>query len=240
MARIAVEPREYPFFDYRRFTFSLGIEAADRVFLSGSTAVIHDKATNAMVVSGDLAAQARLIFDKMRHVLEARSLGFKDITRLGLYLTPAAKPQLAKLEAVLAELVPQKPQINIIYVERLLRDAALIEIEGMANITATTAPLVVVSAHGDPAAGGIVEQCRLAYRNIAEELIAAGSSLECVVKTTEFITPDALAAYRETAAVRRETFAAPYPAATGVIMSGLPMPGCKIQIEAIATLASTP
>ncbi len=240
MSRKAVEPAEYPFFDYRRFTFSLGIEAADRVFMSGSTAVIHDKASNAMVVTGDLAAQARLIFDKMRYVLEARSLGFKDITRLGLYLTPAAKPQMAQLEAVLAELVPQKPQINIIPVERLLRDAALIEIEGVANITATTAKLVSVFAEGDPAGHGIVEQCRLAYREIAEKLIAAGSSLDCVVKTTEFITPDALAAYRDTATVRRETFAAPYPAATGVIMSALPRPGCKIQIEAIATLGSMP
>ena len=42
MARRALEPDDYPFFDYRRFTFSLGIAAGASVWLSGSTAVRFD------------------------------------------------------------------------------------------------------------------------------------------------------------------------------------------------------
>ena len=45
-------------------------------------------------------------------------------------------------------------------------------------------------------------------------LAQAGSGLDAVVKTTEFVTPAALGAYRGTAEIRRQIFAPPYPAAT--------------------------
>jgi len=68
MPRLALEPADYPFFDYRRFTFSLGIAAGGSIWLSGSTAVRFDAARKAMVVDGDLVAQARVILDTIaRH-----------------------------------------------------------------------------------------------------------------------------------------------------------------------------
>ena len=71
MPRLALEPSDYPFFDYRRFTFSLGIAAARQVWLSGSTAARFDAARKAMMVDGDLVDQAGIIYDKMRVTLAA-------------------------------------------------------------------------------------------------------------------------------------------------------------------------
>ena len=62
--RRPLEPDDYPFFDYRRFSFSLGIAAAGRIWLSGSTAVRFEPPAG-MVVKGDLVAQASVIHDKM-------------------------------------------------------------------------------------------------------------------------------------------------------------------------------
>jgi enamine deaminase RidA (YjgF/YER057c/UK114 family) len=57
------------------------------------------------------------------------------------------------------------------------------------------------------------------------------------VKTTEFVTPEGLGDYRKTAEVRREVFAPPFPAATGVVCEGLPAPGAQIAVEAVAVRA---
>ncbi|MDA0963314.1 MAG: Rid family hydrolase, partial [Proteobacteria bacterium] len=84
------------------------------------------------------------------------------------------------------------------------------------------------------AVGGIVEQCRHAYRQLSELLKSRGASLDSVIKTTEFISRQGLADYRGTAAVRREVFKQPFPAATGVVCEGFPNLGCHIAIEATA------
>ncbi len=317
MPRLALEPADYPFFDYRRFTFSLGIAAGGSIWLSGSTAVRFDAARKAMVVDGDLVAQARVILDKMRITLAAGGLGLGDIVRVVQYVTPAALADLPKLSAILAEVFAgAAPVVTTIVVKRLLRSEALIEIEahgGRSRVehlpTATGAdvrtawaradellaarglerrhvvralelftpaaaepagrsdddagpvirvvmPRVVdaeagvqielaasnggnvlfVTAAGDPAAGDIVGQCREIYARIGTLLAAAGAGLDTVVKTTEFVTPAGLDDYRKTADVRREVFAAPYPAATGVVCEGLMEPGADLAVEAIAVM----
>ena len=63
-------------------------------------------------------------------------------------------------------------------------------------------------------------------------LEAAGAGFEHVVETTEYITTTE--GYAGTAAVRREVFRPPYPAATGVIVAGLLRPGALIEISAVA------
>jgi enamine deaminase RidA (YjgF/YER057c/UK114 family) len=235
MARQALEPTDYPFFDYRRFTFSLGIAAAGQVWLSGSTAARFDAERKAMVVTGDLLAQASLIYDKMRKTLAADGLTLANVTRMTQYVTPAAIPDLPRLAQLRSETFGSAaPLVSTVVIKSLLRNEALIEIEGVASSGTSAPPLVVATAMGDPVAGGIAEQCRAAYVQITRALTEAGSSLDAVVKTTEFITSDALANYRHTADVRRDVFAAPYPAATGVICEKLPKPGALISVEAIA------
>jgi aminoacrylate peracid reductase len=84
------------------------------------------------------------------------------------------------------------------------------------------------------APGDIVGQTRAIYQKFATLLAAAGAGCEHIVETTEYITTTDN--YRETAAVRREFFRPPYPAATGVIVAGLLRPGALIEISAVAVL----
>jgi len=82
--------------------------------------------------------------------------------------------------------------------------------------------------------GDIVAQARYIYRKLEAILRSAGAGFEHVVETTEYITTTEN--YAKTAAVRREVFRAPFPAATGVIVSGLLREGALIEIRAIAVL----
>jgi enamine deaminase RidA (YjgF/YER057c/UK114 family) len=323
MPRLALEPANYPFFDYRRFTFSLGISAGQSVWLSGSTAVRFDAARKAMVVDGDLVEQARVIFDKMRLTLAAGGLGLSDIVRIVQYVTPGAVADLPRLSAFVTGMsVGAALTVSTVVVKSLLRHEALIEIEAVAtrgghsqvehlpSVTGTdcdkawsladkllasrglrrqdvlrtiefltpaaasharqhdgkagTAIRVVMprlvdedtgvqlelgasrdagddvvfaTAVGDPAAGDVAGQCRELYGRLGNQLAACGAGLDMVVKTTEFVTPEGLAGYRKTADVRREVFAPPFPAATGVVCEGLPAAGAQIAVEAVAVRA---
>ncbi|MCC7428102.1 MAG: hypothetical protein IT557_14485 [Alphaproteobacteria bacterium] len=318
----ALEPDDYHFLDYRRFTFSLAIVAGGASWIAGSTAARFDAAQKGVVVEGDLVAQARTVYEKMRITLKAGGQGLGDVVRLVEYLTPAALPDRARLDALRRELFAGNPVVTTIVVRSLLRPTALIEVEGVAarggekpldyvagaagadaaaawvaadaalrerglaradviRATEFLAPgiapgtaqhaglgtrhvmqivgprvasdgagaqvelvlrrkggprVVIAAAQGDPAAGDVVGQCREIYQRIGAELAAAGAGLDRVVKTTEFIPPAALAAYRGTADVRRDCFKPPYPAATGVICEGYPTRGVQIAVEAIAVL----
>jgi enamine deaminase RidA (YjgF/YER057c/UK114 family) len=313
--RRALEPAEYPFFDYRRFSFALGIAAKKRVWLSGSTAVKHEAPTG-MVVKGDLIAQASIIYDKMKATLSAANRNLSDVVRIVRYVTPKALPHLAALDALQAGLFGDRISVCTLTIRSLLRPEALIEIEGVAfdggddgidylpsivapdkasawaqvdtalkarglsrahvrkatelatsavfdaaepagarpglricvprlttaetgvQIDITVAPkassVIYVSAEADPSIDGIVNQCRELYARLESKLAVAGASTASIVKTTEFIIPAGLRDYRGTADVRRDVFAAPYPAATGVICERLSRPGAMIAVEAIA------
>jgi enamine deaminase RidA (YjgF/YER057c/UK114 family) len=94
--------------------------------------------------------------------------------------------------------------------------------------------VLVMSAYGEPSAGDVVGQCRKIYADLTQRLAQAGSGLDAVVKTTEFVTPAALGAYRGTAEIRRQIFASPYPAATGVVCESVGRPDCQIAVEVVA------
>ena len=62
-----------------------------------------------------------------------------------------------------------------------------------------------------------------------------GLSLEQVVKTVEYISPDGLADYRRTGDVRRSFLGPVYPAAAGIVMPRLIHPEALIQYDFIAS-----
>jgi aminoacrylate peracid reductase len=82
--------------------------------------------------------------------------------------------------------------------------------------------------------GDIVAQTRYIFQKFAKILAAAGAGFEHVVQTTDYITTTEN--YRQTAAVRREFFTAPFPTATGVIVKGLLREGALIEISAVAVV----
>jgi enamine deaminase RidA (YjgF/YER057c/UK114 family) len=83
--------------------------------------------------------------------------------------------------------------------------------------------------------GDIAEQARYIFRKIESVLRELGAGVHNIVETTDYVTT--FEGYERTAAVRREVFGgAPYPAATGVLVSGLVRPEALIEIRAIAVL----
>lgn len=83
-------------------------------------------------------------------------------------------------------------------------------------------------------AGDIVEQTRYTYRNILAVLEAADLGPGNIVKTVEYVTPDGLAGYRGTAAVRSELLTEPWPASTGAYCHSLLRPEFEIEIDPTA------
>ncbi|APH73748.1 Rid family hydrolase [Aquibium oceanicum] len=310
MTRQTLQPEYFPYLDYRRFAFSLGVIADSGIWMSGCTAVRHEADTNKMVVDGGLVEQAEIVFDKIRLCLDPARKGLGDITRVVRYIRSDVLADVPALDALQRSLLGPSVVSTDIVVKRLLREHALLEVEAFVpgvhgfqhlpsvfgatgedaeralgdvmrdgatvlrqtqfvapgeKAPALTLPeghaaiicpclsnggegvqiettiarpgpsnVVFLSVTGDPALDGIGAQCRDAYERLGRMLDAAGSSFDDVLKTTEFITPEALTSYRDTAQVRRDMFSEPFPAATGVVCEGLTRPGALIVVEVAA------
>ena len=83
--------------------------------------------------------------------------------------------------------------------------------------------------------GDIVLQTRQIFHKFACILQRVGGSLANIIETTEFVL--SLDDYKKTAQVRRELLKGPpWPAATGIVVSGLIRKGALIEIKGIAAL----
>src|SRR3569832_1911027 len=153
--RRALEPDDYPFFDYRRFSFSLGIAAAGRIWLPGSTAGRCEPAAG-MVVKGGLVAQASVIHDKMAATLVAAKRGLRDIVRVVRYITPKAFADVPALDAFQRQSLAEGVTISTVPVRSLLRQEALIVIEAISDVVGAYGLdyLAAIFAPGRGAAGG--------------------------------------------------------------------------------------
>ncbi len=84
--------------------------------------------------------------------------------------------------------------------------------------------------------GDLKGQMRVIYEQLKKILEMAGGSLDDVIKTVDYITPQALPQYAETAEIRREYFKGNYPSATGIVVNRLLREDWLIEIEALAVL----
>jgi enamine deaminase RidA (YjgF/YER057c/UK114 family) len=83
--------------------------------------------------------------------------------------------------------------------------------------------------------GDIAAQTRHIFSKFAALLESLGGSLANIVETTDYVL--SLDGYEKTADVRHELFKGPpWPAATGVVVSGLVRKDALIEIKAIAVL----
>jgi enamine deaminase RidA (YjgF/YER057c/UK114 family) len=69
--------------------------------------------------------------------------------------------------------------------------------------------------------GDVAAQAEVIYESIAHLLSTAGGSVADLVRTTEYVTPGGLDAYRQVAAVRKKALRAPWPASTGAVVAAL-------------------
>jgi len=82
----------------------------------------------------------------------------------------------------------------------------------------------------------VVAQARQVFANMRDVLAAAGCTFADVVKVTVFLTD--VADRPLVNPVRQEVFGDTRPASTLVEVSGLVIPGAKIEVEAIAVVPS--
>ena len=78
--------------------YSQAVRRGSFVFLSGQIPL--DPATG-QLVEGDIATQARRVFDNLRAVCAAAGGSFEDVVRVGIYLTDLG--DFAAVNAVMAE-----------------------------------------------------------------------------------------------------------------------------------------
>ena len=84
------------------------------------------------------------------------------------------------------------------------------------------------------APGDMEGQARYIFDSMTKILAEAGGSLRDVVKITAYITT--LEGYKSYGTVRRDVFGDHLPTSATLQVAGLVIPGCLIEIEAIAVL----
>lgn len=244
----AIRPTRFPWFDYSRYTFSLGLDLGGMALLSGHSASEYDPEGRRITVRGGAAEQTRTAYAKIEAILEAAGYGLGDVVRVVEYVTTKGIADYAEVERVRREtLGTARPAVNTVCVNRLLRPEALLELEvvaakGPAPAAAAVDGIVYLSSQLplDDAGrlvceGDVVAQARAIYERAGGALRAAGLGWTQVTKTLDYLTPAALPGYRQTGRVRREHLGPVYPGASGIVMERLAHPGALIQVDLIAS-----
>ena len=253
MQKYVLEPQNFPWFDYKRYSFSLGLAVGENCYLSGHTASSYDPERKQVVVEGGMTQQARTAYAKVAAILEAGGKSFVDVVRVVEYVTPQGIERYAEAEAVRREIFgSHRPAVNTVPIKALLRPDAFIEVEAMTGPAGTASPVSADGAVAYETEGliflpsisaaetgrDLVAQITAVFEAAAHILGALALGLENLVKTVDYLTPAALADYRETARVRRDRLGPVYPAATGIVVPRLMHPDALIQIDMIATRAT--
>ena len=245
MTTTAIKPTHFPWFDYSRYSFSLGLKTPASVYLSGHTASEYDPEAKRIVVRGGMTEQVRTAWAKIGAILDAAGLGVQNVVRVVEYVRPEGIERYAEAAAVRDEVFgAHRPVVNTVPVKSLLRPEAFIEIEVTAEtkISERASSGVVFLPTVQPVdekgrivgAGDVVAQTQAIFDRARQMLAALGLGFDRVVKTVDYLTPAALANYKATGRVRRERLGPVYPGAAGILMPRLMRPEVMIQYDFIA------
>ncbi|MCG6874797.1 MAG: RidA family protein [Betaproteobacteria bacterium] len=116
--------------------FSNCLVVGEQVFLSGMTASGPD----GKAIGGDsMEAQARAVFAKIRHLVEAAGASIADVVKLTIYVTDVARR--GEIGRARADAFPgEKPCSTLIEVKGLVAPDLLIEVDAVAMIGAARNP----------------------------------------------------------------------------------------------------
>src|SRR5256885_15495954 len=118
----ALTPARFPWFDYSRYSFSLGLAAGGSLYLSGHSASEHDADRMAIVVKGGMAQQARTAWTKIAAILESGGCDLADVVRAVEYVTPQGIEAYAEAEQTREQLLgANQPAVDTVVVNQLLR-----------------------------------------------------------------------------------------------------------------------
>ena len=102
------------------------------LFVSGQLPLDRD---GALVGAGDMAAQARQVFENLRIILESEGATFADVVKMGTYVT--SLDDLAAIRAVRrGYLGTEPPASTLVQVRALVLPDAMIEIDVVAALHA--------------------------------------------------------------------------------------------------------
>lgn len=271
MTLAAIRPEHFPYFPYEGFTFSLGLTDGPDAWLSGHSGAVFDPALGKMAVTGGMADQAIVMYEKIGAILAGAGLTFADVVHVTENVTMAGLPAYPEAEEARRKVFgSRQPALTTVIVDRLVRRAALIEVEVSARrgggslisaVPATTGPattgpasrwhrtglaeagstvhlptVLPVDAAGEiVAAGDFAGQYRYCLERAGALLGAAGLTLSSVVRTVDYSAPATRDAYRAAHRLRRELLGPVYPAAAGILMSALPVPGALVSLDVTAS-----
>jgi len=261
---IEVDPAKFPWLDLNRYTFCMGAENSGILYLSGQTASEYDPKLDRVVCKGDLLDQTRVIYEKLAVVLEAAGMSFQNVVQTVDYIDATALPLYRETGAIRKEYLGDNNPLGAtgICVERLLRLDAFIEVSMVAMRgekkpinpgwdrygQLTYVPGVEVEDMvwtsgfvGSEDINGqanypqdTARQVELTYGIIGKVLAGAGVGPEDVVKTLDYISPQCLLQYPNTADVRRGFFGDRFPASTNIPVNRLLRPEGHVEIEVVA------
>ena len=260
----AITPADFPWFKYSDYTFSLGLLHGNDAFLSGHSASEHDPESGRMVVKGDMTAQARTAYSKIECILAAEGLTFADVTHVVENVTVQGILDYDAARSVREEIFGiHRPSLTTVVVERLLRPAALIEIEvqasrgggkslisevevGWSRSTireghdgAVFLPTMLpVDAHGEVLyQGDFVAQYRYCLEKAGALLDRIGMNLGQAVTTYDFSTPATREVYPKSGRARKELLGGGgvFPGAGGILMSRLHHPEILVAVDITAS-----
>jgi enamine deaminase RidA (YjgF/YER057c/UK114 family) len=259
----AITPANFPWFRYEGYTFSLGLMHGDDAFLSGHSASEYDPESGRIVVKGGMTEQTKTAYAKIERILEAEGLTFADVTHVVENVTIKGILEYDSATAVREQLFAAHcPSLTTVVVDRLLRPAALIEIEvqasrggGKSLISEADAgwsrsalheghdgavflpTMLPVDASGEIVhQGDFVAQYRYCLEKGGALLNRVGMNLGQAVTTYDFSTPATREVYPKSGRARKELLggAGVFPGAGGILMSRLHHPEILIAIDITA------
>ena len=218
-----------------------------------------------VVAPGDFVGQCAWVLEEAGRRLGDHGLGLGDVVRVVQQTTPATRRQYRDTAAARRELLgPSFPASTGILVSRLPHPDALVALDVWASaapkavvpyateayasltfspaVTAGGLAFISGTTAWDPASGETIApddirgQAEFIYGEIARVCELAGTSIDALVKTVEYLTPAGLGRYREVADVRREVLGRPFPVSTGVVVAGLLGRTWQLEVEAVAAL----
>ncbi|MFC1940688.1 RidA family protein [Chloroflexota bacterium] len=116
---------------YNRLTFAPAVRKGNMLFITGMDGAQIDPATGNPVVKGDMFEQTKVIYEKIKKVLEAAGASFEDVVWTTDYIT--TKDGYRATGGVRRQYFGDSvPASTCIVVKGLLNDDALIEIDAVA------------------------------------------------------------------------------------------------------------
>jgi enamine deaminase RidA (YjgF/YER057c/UK114 family) len=258
----AIEPAEFPWYDYQGYTFSLGLALDGHAINSGHSGSAFDPAKGKPDVVGGMGEQAETAYAKQAAILAAAGLSFADVTRVVENVTIAGLDHYDEAREVRERLFGEhRPTVATVVVDRLVRAKALIEVEvhaspggGEALVIGSDGSwrretvrrghdgavylptLLPIDADGEIVApGDVVGQYFYCLERAGELLEKAGLSLSHLVSTVDYSTPETRERYPKTGRARRDLLGPVYPGAAGILMSRLHAPGVLLALDAVAS-----